>query len=333
MATKRKTKSTEGTNAANDKKINKKKIDVAEQQEEAILKKEQKPAKPVVYGADIVEENQNEEQAEVGAAPGKKRRARADSKKTETVKLFQLTNFDSSSSSNDNNNNTNNTNESKKTHNKSNEVSETRAKSSSSSRQKRTLRSSSSTTNIGPTTNAKKSKTGLPTATSSDQQQQQPSKAKKTALTKYKSASNVLSSTQNQLNFDADKLSNNFKLISEVSQIKSIMKSRVVVVEDDTTSATICNHSELSNTNGPQNENNNNNNNNKQTKPKKAVKILETIDDKNDQIANFKPDNRTKHAASTSTPSGLRRRPLKLPQDVSMIVPSNTPSSSCSSKP
>ena len=76
-------------------------------------------------------------------------------------------------------------------------------------------------------------------------------------------------------------------------------------------------------------ENSNNNGNNsdkaeskKQTAPKmkKAVKILEKIDDKNDQIKHFKIDNRTKHAASTSTPSGLRRRPLKMPNEVSMIV-------------
>ncbi len=56
------------------------------------------------------------------------------------------------------------------------------------------------------------------------------------------------------------------------------------------------------------------------TKVKKAVKILEQIDDKNDQISNFKIDNRVKHAASTSTPSGLRRKPLKMSNEVSIIV-------------
>ncbi len=56
-----------------------------------------------------------------------------------------------------------------------------------------------------------------------------------------------------------------------------------------------------------------------ESKPKRGVKILEKIDDKNDQIENLKIDNKTKHSASTSTPSGARRRPLKAPQDVSMI--------------
>lgn len=54
-------------------------------------------------------------------------------------------------------------------------------------------------------------------------------------------------------------------------------------------------------------------------KKKRAVRILENIDDKNDQLTNLRIDNRTKHAASTSTPSGQRRRPLKAPVDVSMI--------------
>ena len=54
-------------------------------------------------------------------------------------------------------------------------------------------------------------------------------------------------------------------------------------------------------------------------KKKRGVRILENIDDKHDQLTNFRFDNRTKHAASTSTPSGQRRRPLKAPVDVSMI--------------
>lgn len=58
----------------------------------------------------------------------------------------------------------------------------------------------------------------------------------------------------------------------------------------------------------------------KPVKVKKAVKILEYIDDKNDQISNFKIDNRKKHTASTSTPCGLRRRPLKMSQELSIIV-------------
>ena len=51
---------------------------------------------------------------------------------------------------------------------------------------------------------------------------------------------------------------------------------------------------------------------------KRGVKILEKINDKNDQLTNLKIDNKTKHSASTSTPTA-RRRPLKAPQDVSLI--------------
>ena len=57
------------------------------------------------------------------------------------------------------------------------------------------------------------------------------------------------------------------------------------------------------------------------SRPKRGVKILEKIDDKNDQLENLKIDNKTKHSASTSTPTA-RRRPLKAPQDVSMICKS-----------
>lgn len=56
---------------------------------------------------------------------------------------------------------------------------------------------------------------------------------------------------------------------------------------------------------------------------KKAVVILEKIDDKNDQLTKLKLNNRIKHAAQTSTPSGLRRKPLKPPTDISMIVTPN----------
>lgn len=56
-------------------------------------------------------------------------------------------------------------------------------------------------------------------------------------------------------------------------------------------------------------------------KPKRVAKLLDEISDKKDQILqNVKPDNRQKHTASTSTPSGLRRRPLKAPQNVSLII-------------
>jgi hypothetical protein len=56
-------------------------------------------------------------------------------------------------------------------------------------------------------------------------------------------------------------------------------------------------------------------------KPKRTVKILSMLNvNKVDPILNnLKCDNKTKHSASTSTPSGLRRRPLKAPVDVSMI--------------
>lgn len=56
-------------------------------------------------------------------------------------------------------------------------------------------------------------------------------------------------------------------------------------------------------------------------KPKRVVRILEELDVKKDRILeNVKPDNKQKHTASTSTPSGGRRKPLKAPQDVSLIV-------------
>lgn len=56
-------------------------------------------------------------------------------------------------------------------------------------------------------------------------------------------------------------------------------------------------------------------------RPKRVVKILEELDVKKDQILqNVKPDNKQKHTASTSTPSGGRRKPLKAPHDVSLIV-------------
>lgn len=55
------------------------------------------------------------------------------------------------------------------------------------------------------------------------------------------------------------------------------------------------------------------------TQNKRVKKILEQINE-NDVIVNLRCDNKKKHTASTSTPSGLRRRPLKAPQDVSMII-------------
>jgi hypothetical protein len=63
-----------------------------------------------------------------------------------------------------------------------------------------------------------------------------------------------------------------------------------------------------------ENENTENN-----PRPRRAVRILEIIHDENDQLVNFKVDNRKKHAASTSTPSGTRRQKLKAPHDVSII--------------
>lgn len=90
-------------------------------------------------------------------------------------------------------------------------------------------------------------------------------------------------------------------LVKEVSNIKSIIKSRSETIDDS--------NSKISE---PA----------KKAKGKKVVKIIE-IDTKNDQIDNFKIDNRKKHAVSTSTPSGMRRRKLQLPQDFSMI---STPS-------
>ena len=53
--------------------------------------------------------------------------------------------------------------------------------------------------------------------------------------------------------------------------------------------------------------------------PKRSVRIIEDINLKNDKLESIKCDNKHKHTAATSTPSGLRRRPLKLPQNVSII--------------
>lgn len=56
-------------------------------------------------------------------------------------------------------------------------------------------------------------------------------------------------------------------------------------------------------------------------RPKRVVRILEELDTKKERILeNVKPDNKQKHTASTSTPSGGRRKPLKAPGDVSLIV-------------
>jgi hypothetical protein len=57
----------------------------------------------------------------------------------------------------------------------------------------------------------------------------------------------------------------------------------------------------------------------KSQRPKRLVRILEEINLKNDQLTNVKADNKHKHTAATSTPTGLRRRPLKVPQNVSII--------------
>ena len=40
---------------------------------------------------------------------------------------------------------------------------------------------------------------------------------------------------------------------------------------------------------------------------------------KNDIIENLRCDNKQKHTATCSTPSGLRRKPLKAPKDISFI--------------
>jgi hypothetical protein len=56
------------------------------------------------------------------------------------------------------------------------------------------------------------------------------------------------------------------------------------------------------------------------TKPvaKRLAKLLENINH-NDILVNVRCDNKTKHTGSTSTPT-IRRRPLKLPLDVSLIA-------------
>ncbi|RNA25279.1 hypothetical protein BpHYR1_018979 [Brachionus plicatilis] len=57
-------------------------------------------------------------------------------------------------------------------------------------------------------------------------------------------------------------------------------------------------------------------------KPKRGVKIQDDL--VKSELLGVKCD-RHKYSASTSTPSGLRRKPLKAPQDVSMICKPDTP--------
>ena len=111
---------------------------------------------------------------------------------------------------------------------------------------------------------------------------------------KSKSTSNFLTLEKAQLMHMNEQRD---KLVKEVSQIKASVKSRPEPAREE------------------------------EARPKKpaavakrAVKVLDKIDEKNDQISRLKLDNRIKHAAQTSTPSGLRRKPLKLPTEVSMIV-------------
>ena len=163
---------------------------------------------------------------------------------------------------------------------------ETRAKSSSTSgQQKRTLRSSSSASNIKPV-NAKKTKTN-----DLNKENKLGGVGGRVGMSKCSSASNVLKLTESKEN----------NVVKEVTHIKSIMKSRI----DESLSE----QAAVAAADKPQAK-----------VAKKAVKILENIDDKNDQLANFRFDCRKKHGAPTSTPAGLRRKPLKLPQDVSMIA-------------
>lgn len=123
---------------------------------------------------------------------------------------------------------------------------------------------------------------------------------KKGGIKKSKSTSNVLTVKKAQL---MNMNENKEELVKEVGPVKSIIKSKTeesgkengIPSKKTTTTAS----------------------------SKKAVKILEKIDDKNDQLTKLKLDNRIKHAAQTSTPSGLRRKPLKLPTDISMIVTPN----------
>lgn len=124
---------------------------------------------------------------------------------------------------------------------------------------------------------------------------------KKRGITKSKSTSNIKNlSTKKAQMITEDP--NKSDLVKQIGSIKSIIKSRSETTDDSKPKITETE---------------------KKTKGgKKAVKIIE-IDAKNDQIENFKIDNRKKHAVSTSTPSGMRRRKVQVPQDFSMI---STPS-------
>lgn len=116
-------------------------------------------------------------------------------------------------------------------------------------------------------------------------------------IKKSKSTSNVLSSKKMELINSGDNT-------GDLVGIKSIMKSQVQSKQSNDNKVT-----KVEDKIKPP-----------VAKAKKAVKILEEINYKTDEITNFKIDNRTKHAASTSTPSGLRRRPLKMSTELSMIA-------------
>jgi len=57
----------------------------------------------------------------------------------------------------------------------------------------------------------------------------------------------------------------------------------------------------------------------KEPTTKKNVRIAEEINEKNDCLDNVCCDNKKTYTKSTSTPSGLRRKPLKAPHDISII--------------
>jgi hypothetical protein len=169
---------------------------------------------------------------------------------------------------------------------------------------KQTLKSSNSVTNLKATSRGAKTR-----KVTSENIKIEP---KKGGIKKSKSTSNVISSKKIQL-VASDV--NRAKIVKEINQTKSILKSRndqSVENKDASVYSSERHESTSKKTNA----------HTATSKSKKAVKILD-IDDKNDQIPNFKIDNRTKNLASTSTPSGLRRRPLKVLQEISMIVTPN----------
>lgn len=248
----------------------------------------------------VGDQNQEDEAKINGKRKARINNTKATKKTEKSVKLFQMSNVETSSISQD-----------EKSHDpkmdntchdieeKMKDISiETNSKGVM-TRGKRTLKACTSASNLKSNIRSTRAKADV-----INKENNPKVETKKGGIKKSKSTSNVLTAKKIQLVASDEKRT---ELVKEVSHIKSIMKSRT---EDPDESTATKDQSISKKSTVP-------------IKSKKAVKILETIDYKNDQISHLKIDNRTKHAAATSTPSGLRRKPLKAPQDISVIVTPN----------